>query len=48
MVGNILKELYIDSAMKRSENLDKEHAQESAPKVEPKKLSWKEYKIQNT
>jgi hypothetical protein len=47
MVGKILKELYIDSALKRSENLDKEYAQESVPKVEPKKLSWKEYKLQN-
>ena len=48
MVGKILKELYIDSAMKRIDNLDKENAQESVPKVEPKKLSWHEYKIQNT
>ena len=48
MVGKILKELYVDSAMKRMDNLDKEYAQESAPKVEPKKISWREYKLQSS
>ncbi len=43
-VGQILKELYVDSALKRSENLDKEHAGEQVPKVEPKQISWSEYK----
>lgn len=45
MVGKILKELYIDSAMKRGENLDKEHAAEKEPPNEGLKLSWKQYKF---
>jgi hypothetical protein len=47
MVGKILKELYIDSAIKRGENLDK---QREAERVEPntgKKISWKNFKIMN-
>jgi hypothetical protein len=45
MVGKILKELYIDSAMKRGENLDKEHATEKEAPNEGLKLSWKQYKF---
>jgi hypothetical protein len=44
MVGKILKELYIDSAMKRADNIDKEHEAEKIQPVESKKISWKEYK----
>jgi len=44
MVGKILKELYIDSAMKRMDNLDKEHRVEEVPRVVPMNISWKEYK----
>lgn len=44
MVGKLLKELYIDSAMKRMDNLDKQHKVEEAPKVVPMNISWKEYK----
>lgn len=47
MVGKVLKELYIDSAMKRMDNLDKQYAQERVPKVEPKQISWRDYKLQN-
>lgn len=43
-VGKLLKEIYIDSALKTSENLDKENNEEVKEYVEPKKLSWKEYK----
>jgi len=42
MVGKVLKELYIDSALKRADNLDKEH--EVVEKVEGREISWKEYK----
>ena len=42
MVGKILKELYIDSATKRLENLDKEHEKE--PMSEGKAISWKQFK----
>ena len=44
MVGKILKELYVDSALRRSENLDKEHEAENIPKEDGKKINWKEYK----
>jgi hypothetical protein len=42
--GKILKELYIDSAIKRGENLDKQYESETQPQVEGKNISWKEYK----
>jgi hypothetical protein len=45
-VGTILKEIYIDSAIKKGEKLDKENA-ETKP-LEPKKadieISWSQYK----
>jgi hypothetical protein len=47
MVGKILKELYIDSAMKRADNIDKEYEQEKVKPVENKKISWKDYKKMN-
>ena len=46
MVGKILKELYIDSALKTSENLDKANPQdEPVEKVSGQNISWSEYKI---
>ena len=45
MVGKILKELYIDSAVKRAENIDKLHEAEKVPPVESKKISWSQFKI---
>ena len=42
--GKILKELYVDSAVKRGENLDKEHESERVLPVEGKKISWNQYK----
>jgi len=44
LVGRMLKELYIDSAIKRTEKLDSENATEVEPKVDGSKISWKEYK----
>jgi hypothetical protein len=49
MVGKVLKELYVDSALKMSENLDKQHEStaESTDDVSTndiKQISWKEYK----
>jgi len=45
MVGQILKELYVDSALKRSENLDKEYGTtEPEVKAEPKPISWRDFK----
>jgi hypothetical protein len=49
IVGKFLKELYVDSALRRADNLDKEHAQNTPEKTtaDPKTISWKEYKKQN-
>ena len=44
MVGKVLKELYIDSALRRGENLDKEYAKEKVENVVGKNITWKEYK----
>ena len=44
MVGKILKELYVDAALKRGENLDRENAEQKVPPVEGKPISWKEFK----
>ena len=46
MVGKVLKELYVDSALKRGENLDKKYADTNQTE-EPeagKKLTWKQFK----
>ena len=40
-IGKILKELYIDSALKRSEKLDKLHEKKT---IEAKEISYKEFK----
>jgi hypothetical protein len=45
-VGTILKQIYIDSALKKSEKLDKQNETNEVP-VKPKEhlnISWKEYK----
>lgn len=47
MVGKILKELYVDSALKRADNLDKAHeGSDSATekKIEGKPISWAQWK----
>jgi hypothetical protein len=47
MVGKILKELYIDSALKSAENIDKKYADEKtpAPKEPENAISWQEWKM---
>jgi len=42
--GKLLKKLYIDSAVRRGDNLDKEHIVEPPTYVEGKSISWKEFK----
>jgi hypothetical protein len=44
LVGKILKELYLDSAVKRADNIDKERESERIPQIEGKSISWREYK----
>ena len=43
-VGTILKEMYVDSAMRKGAKLDEANAAEVKQFVEPKKLSWAEFK----
>jgi hypothetical protein len=45
-VGKLLKDIYIDSALQRSANLDEKHSKGKKSEKRPpaKKLSWKEYK----
>jgi hypothetical protein len=48
LVGKILKELYVDSALKRCDNLDKEHnSDDKEEKREVKPVSWSEWKSKN-
>lgn len=48
MFGKILKELYIDSALKRGENIEKDTPMvEEKPCEEGKRISWKEFKNAN-
>jgi hypothetical protein len=44
MVGKVLKELYVDSAIKRANHLDDEHSADQVIKVQGKNISWKQYK----
>lgn len=45
-VGTILKNIYIDSALKKAEKLEEEHSGEikAEPKKPELKISWKEFK----
>lgn len=42
IVGKLLKELYLDSAIRRGENLDKENP--PPLKIDGKKISWNEFR----
>ena len=43
-VGRLLKEMYLDSAVKRADALDKEHSGEKEPINEGKSISWNKFK----
>lgn len=43
-IGTILKDMYVDSAMRKGVKLDEANATEAKQFVEPKKLSWAEFK----
>jgi hypothetical protein len=43
--GKILKELYLDSAIKRADNIDKEYEDQKVLPIEGKQISWSEYKL---
>ena len=49
MVGTLLKKIYVDSALKKAEKLDKEHATDATntPAIvreDPVEISWKQFK----
>jgi hypothetical protein len=49
MVGTLLKKIYVDSALKKAEKLDREHAadgenSENIVREEPVEISWKQFK----
>ena len=47
MVGSILKEMYVDSAIKRAEKLDEESEKRTVKPLPNKGISWKQYKALN-
>ena len=44
LVGSILKELYIDSALRKAEKLDANGEPREEPKKPEKDISWKQFK----
>ena len=44
IVGTILKEIYIDSALKKGEKLDAEHAENTQPVAPTHHVSWSEWR----
>ena len=47
LIGTLLKELYVDSAVKKADKLNEEHERNKEPekpKVDPIKISWKQFK----
>ena len=43
-IGNLLKNLYIDSAVRKADKLNKDNNENESTFVEPKKISFKEFK----
>ena len=44
MVGELLKRIYVDSAIKKGEKLDEKYKKEEEVTVEPINISWKQFK----
>ncbi len=44
LVGTLLKELYVDSALKKANKLNKEHEEVEKIQKEPVNISWKQFK----
>ena len=45
VVGTLLKEIYVDSALRKADKLDEEHENTNIKPLEPAiQISWKEYK----
>ena len=47
MIGKLLKEIYVDSALKKAEKLDKEHEIEKIVYEKPINIHWKQWKKTN-
>ena len=47
MVGKLLKEIYIDSALKKAEKLDNEYGKEKIIYEKPVNIDWKQWKKLN-
>ena len=47
MVGTILKEMYVDSALKKAEKLDEIAEKKEEPKKAEVKISWNQFKKMN-
>lgn len=47
LVGKLLKELYIDSAIKHGNHLDEKYKDSTPTPIDGKTISWKEYKEQH-
>lgn len=46
-VGQILKEIYIDSSLREAKKNDNRKRNKKVKTIKPKKVSWNEYKIMN-
>mgnify|MGYP001394055938 CR=1 FL=1 len=47
-IGTLLKEIYIDSALKKGEKLDKQYGNNTVAPAQPvNNISWKQFKQQN-
>jgi hypothetical protein len=46
-VGKLLKKLYIDSAVKKADKLNKSHEEDEPIRKEPKDISWAQFKKKN-
>ena len=44
MIGKLLKEIYVDSALKKADKLDKEHETETISYEKPIEIDWKQWK----
>ena len=49
LVGTLLKELYVDSALKKAEklNIESDKNNQMEPKRVENKISWKQFKMMN-
>jgi len=44
LIGKLLKEIYVDSALKKAEKLDKEHGSDTIVYEKPIEINWKQWK----